>query len=153
MATVLPTLPYHPTFTGPRIRTRAMPAALRNEHESLGHLSPSLANVQSIPPTIGITVRRTKQLNSIALIREQREQRRQEVAFNARPLVPCGIPLCPLPKDQLAYKRRNGKFSLQIVGHPDFGLPFGQDRLIPNWVATLALRPGTSLPESAHTVT
>jgi hypothetical protein len=27
-----------------------------------------------------------------------------------------------------------------IVGHPDFGLPIGQDRLIPIWVATLALR-------------
>ena len=52
----------------------------------------------------------------------------------------CGIPLRPLPKDQLVYKRRNGKFFLHIVGHPDFGLPFGQDRLIPIWVATLALR-------------
>jgi hypothetical protein len=29
---------------------------------------------------------------------------------------------------------------LEIVGHPDFGLPFGQDRLIPLWVATLAVR-------------
>jgi hypothetical protein len=26
------------------------------------------------------------------------------------------------------------------VGHPEFGLPYGQDRLIPIWVATLALR-------------
>ena len=30
------------------------------------------------------------------------------------------------PKDQLVYKRRTGKFSLQIVGHPDFGLPLGR---------------------------
>jgi hypothetical protein len=40
----------------------------------------------------------------------------------------------------LFYTRRNGKFFLQIAGHPQFGLPFGQDRLIPIWVATLALR-------------
>jgi hypothetical protein len=31
-------------------------------------------------------------------------------------------------------------FLLHIVSHPDFGLPFGQDRLIPVWVATVALR-------------
>jgi hypothetical protein len=29
---------------------------------------------------------------------------------------------------------------LQITGHPDFGLPFGQDRLVPIFLATLALR-------------
>jgi hypothetical protein len=38
------------------------------------------------------------------------------------------------------YERRNGFFSLQITGHPDFGLPFGQDRLVPIFLATLALR-------------
>ncbi|HKT10681.1 MAG TPA: replication protein RepA [Terriglobia bacterium] len=74
------------------------------------------------------------------MIREQREQQKQEVAFDAGPFVLCGVPLRPLPKDQLAYKRRNGKFFLQIIGHPDFALPFGQDCLIPIWVATLALR-------------
>jgi hypothetical protein len=40
----------------------------------------------------------------------------------------------------LEYTRQNGKFFLNIAGHPRFGLPFGQDRLIPIWVATLALR-------------
>jgi hypothetical protein len=40
----------------------------------------------------------------------------------------------------LSYARRNGNFFLQIVAHPECGLPFGQDRLIPIWVATLALR-------------
>ena len=29
---------------------------------------------------------------------------------------------------------------MELVGHPEFGLPFGQDRLIPLWVATLAVR-------------
>lgn len=69
-----------------------------------------------------------------------RDHGKQEVAFHARPFVLCGIPLRPLPKDQLAYKRRNGKFFLQMIGHPDFGLPFRQDRLIPIWDATLVLR-------------
>ena len=91
-------------------------------------------------PSIRVSKRRLKHLEAIQFIREQRDNGKQEVAFHARPFVLCGIPLRPLPKDQLAYKRRNGKFFLQIIGHPDFGLPFGQDRLIPIWVATLALR-------------
>ena len=43
------------------------------------------------------------------------------------------------PADQLTHTRRNGNFTLDIVAHPRFGLPFGQDRLIPVWVATLAV--------------
>ena len=100
-----------------------MPAMFKTEQEGSGLSSPSFAPVQSILPKIGITARRAKQINSVLMIREQREQRKQQVAFNARPFVLCGIPLRPLPKDQLIHKRRNGKFFLHIVGHPDFGLP------------------------------
>ena len=46
---------------------------------------------------------------------------------------------CP-PRSTLVYERRNGLFRLQITGHPDFGLPFGQDRLVPIFLATLAVR-------------
>jgi hypothetical protein len=99
-----------------------------------------LESAAEILPRLGITKRRLKQVESICLVREQRASGRQELAFNARPFVLCGIPLRPLPKGQLVYKRRNGKFFLHVVAHPDFGVPFGQDRLIPIWVATLALR-------------
>src|SRR5215471_21342570 len=112
----------------------------KTEQEGSGLSSPSFAPVQSILPKIGITARRAKQINSVLMIRDQREQHKQEVAFNPRPFVLCGIPLRPVPKDHLVHRRRNGHFFLHIVGHPDFGLPFGQDRLIPIWVATLALR-------------
>ncbi|HUS07908.1 MAG TPA: replication protein RepA [Bryobacteraceae bacterium] len=44
------------------------------------------------------------------------------------------------PRSTLVYERRNGLFTLQITGHPDFGLPFGQDRLVPIFLATLAVR-------------
>ena len=44
----------------------------------------------------------------------------------------CGIPLLRPPAHQLTHTRRNGKLTLDIVGHPRFGLPFGQDRLIPD---------------------
>jgi Plasmid encoded RepA protein len=44
------------------------------------------------------------------------------------------------PKDQLIYTRHNGNFLLEITAHPRFGLPYGQDRLITIWLATLALQ-------------
>ncbi len=49
----------------------------------------------------------------------------------------CGLSLCRVPFDQLIYTRRNGKVPLQVLGRPQFGLPFGQDFLVPIWVATL----------------
>ena len=52
----------------------------------------------------------------------------------------CGLPLRRPPNSQLVHARHRGKFFLHVTAHPDFGLPFGQDRLIPIWVATLALQ-------------
>jgi Replication initiator protein A len=51
-----------------------------------------------------------------------------------------GLPIRRPPRSSLVYERRNGLFTLQITGHPDFGLPFGQDRLVPIFLATLAVR-------------
>jgi hypothetical protein len=90
-------------------------------------------------PSIGLTQRKVKKLHSICLVREERRNGQQELAYHARPFILCGIPLRRPPRDQLTHTRRNGNFSLDIIGHPRFGLPFGQDRLIPVWVATLAV--------------
>src|SRR5215831_529443 len=52
----------------------------------------------------------------------------------------CGLPVKrPLP-GQLLHERRNGHFLLQVTGHPGYGLPWGQDRLVPIFLATQALR-------------
>jgi hypothetical protein len=40
----------------------------------------------------------------------------------------------------LLHKRRNGQFLLQVTGHPRYGVPWGQDRLVPIFLATLAMR-------------
>jgi hypothetical protein len=45
-----------------------------------------------------------------------------------------------LPAGQLLYERKNGSFVLQIIGHPDYGVPFGQDRIVPIFLATLAVQ-------------
>lgn len=41
---------------------------------------------------------------------------------------------------QLVHERRNGQFLLQVTGHPAYGLPWGQDRLVPIFLATLAIK-------------
>jgi len=96
--------------------------------------------VGSILDTISITKLRLKQLDAIQLVREQRANGKQELAYHARPFVLCGLPLRRPPSGELVHRHQNGKFFLEVVAHPRFGLPFGQDRLIPIWVATLAVK-------------
>jgi len=102
-------------------------------------------SVRSILPSIGLTKHRVKQLDSICLVREERGSGHQQLAFQARPFVLCGLPLRRPPANQQVHRRRNGKFLLHIVSHPDYGLPYGQDRLIPIWIATLAVRQKNSV--------
>jgi hypothetical protein len=102
-----------------------------------------LATIGSLLPHLGITKRTLKKLEAIQLVRDQRESRTQPISYNARPFVLCGLPLRQPPKDQLIYTRRNGNFLLEITAHPRFGLPYGQDRLIPIWLVTLALQQKT----------
>jgi hypothetical protein len=83
---------------------------------------------------------RLKQAEGIALVRANREEGRQPLAFASRPFILCGLPIRRPPKEQLLFERRNGTFLLQITGHPQFGLPFGQDRLVLIFLATLAVR-------------
>ena len=96
--------------------------------------------VRSEAPELLISKYRQRQLERIDLIRSDPERRGERLGFTSRPFVLCGLPLRRPPKSQLLYERRNGKFTLQLVGHPEFGLPFGQDRMIPIFLATLAVR-------------
>jgi Plasmid encoded RepA protein len=100
----------------------------------------SFASLAPALPDIRITKRTMKHLEAIQLVRDQRDAGKQELAYNARPFVLCGIPLRRPSQEQLTYARHNGRFLLEIIAHPRYGLPFGQDRLIPIWVATLAVR-------------
>src|SRR5581483_4201490 len=64
----------------------------------------------------------------------------QDLAYGARPFILCGLPISRLPSGTHRYTRRNGRFFLDVLGHPEFGVPFGMDRLILTWVATMAVR-------------
>ncbi len=73
-------------------------------------------------------------------VRSRRSLAHQDVAFGARPFILCGLPIRPLPAGVTVYRRQNGKFSLEITGHPEWGVPFGQDRLVILYLATQAVR-------------
>ncbi len=93
----------------------------------------------AIPETlaqIGLTSRRLKKLDTIIAARTERKGGPK--AYSARPFVLCGIPVRRPSKSTLEYSRRNGRFQLRVIGHPEYGLPFGQDRLLLIWIASLA---------------
>lgn len=112
---------------------QSLPTRSGNDGQSCGRLLQSTKEIR-------ISKHKLRQVESIHLIREQRENRNQQLAFHARPFVLCGLPLRRPPKSQFVHVRHSGNFFLQITAHPDYGLPFGQDRLIPIWVATLAVQ-------------
>lgn len=84
-----------------------------------------------------ITKRQLKKVEAIEMVRRARDEGKQSLGYSSRPFILCGLPI--RRRKDFEYTRRNGQFFLNIVGHPRFGLPYGQDRLIPIWVSTLAV--------------
>src|SRR5258708_6959040 len=91
-------------------------------------------------PDLVVSKQKLRQAEASSLVRMKREERNQTLAFSSRPFVLCGLPVRRPPTGELLFERRNGSFLLQITGHPEFGLPFGQDRLVPIYLATLAVQ-------------
>jgi hypothetical protein len=87
-----------------------------------------------------VSRQKLRQAEKVTLVREKRESGSQILGFATRPFVLCGLPVRRPTQSDLIYERRNGFFTLQITGHPEFGLPFGQDRLVPIFLSTLAVR-------------
>lgn len=72
------------------------------------------------------------------------DRRKSDTLFAARPSVLVGFPMTKpkLRADRmdLLYQRSNGKFKIDIVSDPRFGVPFGQDQLFLLAVIDHALR-------------
>ena len=94
-------------------------------------------------PELVITKRRLRKVESIDCVRLKRVSASQNVGFSSRPFVLCGLPVKRPASGCLLHERRNGQFVLQVTGHPSYGLPWGQDRLVPIFLATLAIRQQT----------
>jgi hypothetical protein len=91
-------------------------------------------------PDLVLSKRKLNKVESIECVRLKREIAQQNFGFSSRPFVLCGLPVKRPAQGSLLHERRNGHFVLQITGHPDYGLPWGQDRLVPIFLATLAIR-------------
>jgi hypothetical protein len=91
-------------------------------------------------PELVVSKQTLHQAEGSGIVRLKREEGKQNLGFSSRPFVLCGLPVRKPPKNELLYERRNGNFVLQITGHPNYGLPFGQDRIVPIYLATLAVR-------------
>ncbi len=111
------------------------------------HLNPAAGGLEragsllaETHPDLVISKRRMRKVESISCVRLNRENARQNLGFSSRPFVVCGLPVKRPPPGCLLHERRNGQFVLQVTGHPSYGLPWGQDRLVPIFLATLAIR-------------
>lgn len=93
-----------------------------------------------VHPELVISKRRQRKIESIECVRLNRNSACQNLGFSSRPFVLCGLPVRQPPKGILLHERRNGQFVLQVTGHPSYGLPWGQDRLVPIFLATQAIR-------------
>jgi Replication initiator protein A len=91
-------------------------------------------------PELIVSKRKLRQADVIELVRGRREAAHQSLGFASRPFVLCGLPTKKPKLGELLHERRNGKFVLQVTGHPSYGLPWGQDRLVPIFLPTLAVR-------------
>lgn len=91
-----------------------------------------------------VSKQKLRQAETIACVRLKREEASQNLGVASRPFVLCGLPIKRPGSGELIHERRNGQFVLQVIGHPSYGLPWGQDRLIPIFLATLAIRQRTN---------
>jgi hypothetical protein len=87
-----------------------------------------------------VSKRRMRKASALQMVRQRRDAATQNRGFAARPFVLCGLPIRQPGIGVLLHERRNGHFRLQVTGHPSYGLPWGQDRLVPIFLATLAVR-------------
>jgi hypothetical protein len=105
-----------------------------------GRLEAVVSVATRLPSELLISKRKLRQAGAVQLVRLKRETATQNLGFASRPFVLCGLPIKRPAKGTLLHERRNGHFLLQVTGHPQYGVPWGQDRLVPIFLATLAMR-------------
>jgi hypothetical protein len=107
---------------------------------STGGLLPAGIIVRESHRELFASKQRLRRAEAIACVRLKRQEASQNLGFASRPFVLCGLPVRKPKPGQLLHERRNGQFRLQVTGHPSYGLPWGQDRLVPIFLATLAIK-------------
>ena len=133
-------------FDNPILRAQRRWDLTPNPHFSRAHraggacLESARASLSETCPDFRLSKRRMRQAEAIKMVRCRRANFQQAPGFASRPFVLCGLPIKRPPWGELLHERRNGHFLVQVTGHPSYGLPWGQDRLVPIFLATLAVR-------------
>jgi hypothetical protein len=82
-----------------------------------------------------ISRRRENEVDRLMEARDARTDDDQELGIGLRSLFLCGLPLRSLKEP--VHRRTCGIYTLKILGDPEYGgVPYGQDRLLPIWIAT-----------------
>lgn len=93
-----------------------------------------------IPPSRLSSKRTQRLLAQIVAANHARKHSEQEQLIALRPLIMCGIPLRQLKEPY--YVRQSGPYTVELISSPLQGVPYGQDRLIPIFLATLFMALG-----------
>jgi hypothetical protein len=70
----------------------------------------------------------------IVNLQQSRQLKELSLGYCAREFVLCGLPYKPTKEKE--FIRQNGDLRLKVYGDPELGIPYGQDRLIPIWLAS-----------------
>jgi Plasmid encoded RepA protein len=122
------------------LQNQNAPSVFGHDRGLAGEMEPAGSALKRMVPELIISKQKLRQAENSCIVRLRREEGKQNVGFSSRPFVLCGLPVRKPPAGQMLYERRNRNFVLQITGHPSYGLPFGQDRVVPIYLATLAVR-------------
>ena len=87
-----------------------------------------------------------KKTDQVVKIQTDRQLQSQELGWLFRPLTLCPFPAKPLKNKvvingkevvqlETVWRRKAGKLTIEIMGHKDFGIPYGQDILIVLYLA------------------
>ncbi len=96
--------------------------------------------LKRMAPELVVSKQKLPQAEGSCIVRLNREDGKQNLGFSSRPFVLCGPRVRKPLKVEMLYERRNGNFVLQITWHSNYCLPFGQDRMVPIYLATRAVR-------------
>jgi hypothetical protein len=100
-------------------------------------------------PSLGISRFRLCSLRPLSSSAKKCEKGRQQLVLSTPDPSPfAAFPCAGRPAPSPFHSPRNGRSFLDITGHPGPELPFGQDRLIPMWVATRAVQQKSRIARS-----
>lgn len=90
--------------------------------------------LEPAPRPKGMSKRMANNVLSMASAMEARRDETQSLAFSPEDFIRFGLPYKKV--EGTRYERRNGGLLFRLTAEPEYGIPYGQDRLLPIWLAT-----------------